>query len=1097
MTGLGGSDAGGRDGGLTGSKLTVPEGRVLDAVVQPQCSLAVQLRRVTGSVVGRPVELSTIQQELLAARLQLSALTLEGEPGIGKTRLLVAAAEMATAAEFTVVAVTADEEIRGPFLLAQSVFAAPALREAVAGTASEAALHRAVDAISGREEPGLEGLSPDRKVLRAFDLGAVALGSAAAAKPLALLIDDLQWADDDTLRMLRYVVRTDATSPIFLLLAVRPDEMATVGEVVTLIADMERMGLVRRLKLSRFGQVETAELLRQALAAPIHPESAAAIHAQSEGVPFIVEELARTYRDAGMIQQIDGVWALARNAGRLVPSAVKTLIQRRAARLPEATKAAMGEAAVLGRSFSLRDLAAVQALLGDPEQGAGSLGETLAPAVEAGLLLPHPDDSPADCTFSHEQVRELAASTLPAARRRAIHAAIVEMLAADGHPAPGSLPMLARHALAAGDLERAAGFSLEAARAALDANAPEEVLRIVEQALPAASGPDDRRALLTARDDALAMLRRSHDRLEGLAELAALAGAQGDANLELDVMLRRAAALRLSDDEADAAAALATRVRRLASDRGNRQAELAACLEQAQAMLGTTLGEAFSLSSEGVDLDGAEEALRRAVTLGEELGDDRSVAAANRELGLIVVERMRVWFYGEVEAGRHFAYFQRFLAGESIEDIIRSLPIAPQYEEATGLYQRALDLYEGLGDRRGVMSTVIAMAYVNYAPVIHLMSSGRHIEEIRRLAGRMTSLTQESERDLAELQMLYGVQVYSRAKVVPDLALARGEEAYRLARMQGERSVEFLAAGGLALSHVEMGEVEEAERWLDRAATAAAAAPTSLRARQLETWRGMARGAAGDAENMRTHLERAVKMATDRGRPAARCEALARLALEAARLGAELDDPELLEVAERSAVDAKDALAILPGHPPWGAQADAALAAVALARGDATGAAVAAGSAMQALVESQHEDAFLDILLPAGRAVLAGAPEEMQGMVRGFLQMSLSGIAQRTLDEEVRVRWMRGPIGRELAALAGAFESAPTGDGEAAAGAGLEETDRRLLRLLTEGMTNAEIGEELGVSAEDVAKRLGRLFAAIGASTRGEATTFAFRQGMR
>ena len=58
------------------------------------------------------------------------------------------------------------------------------------------------------------------------------------------------------------------------------------------------------------------------------------MHVQSEGVPFIVEEIARTHREAGTLQQIDGEWRLGRNAARLMPSAVRTLIDRRAARLP-------------------------------------------------------------------------------------------------------------------------------------------------------------------------------------------------------------------------------------------------------------------------------------------------------------------------------------------------------------------------------------------------------------------------------------------------------------------------------------------------------------------------------------------------------------------------------------------------------------------------------------------------------------------------------------------------------------------------------------------------------------------------------------------
>ena len=265
-------------------------------------------------------------------------MTLEGEPGIGKTRLLLAAGEMATAKGFTTIAVTADEELRGPFLLARSIVgSAEALRAARhAGRGLARPLPRR-DVGPGRPEP--RDPAARRRLLRTLDLGAVAFRELAADAPLAILIDDLQWADDDSLRLLRYVVRADATSPIFLVFAIRPEELAFVTEAVNLVADMDRMGLVRRMRLHRFAQPETERLLQQLLGGPVNPTSAAVMHAQAEGVPFIVEEMARAYRDGGMIQEIDGVWTLARNAERLVPSAVRTLISRRAAHLPEETKA--------------------------------------------------------------------------------------------------------------------------------------------------------------------------------------------------------------------------------------------------------------------------------------------------------------------------------------------------------------------------------------------------------------------------------------------------------------------------------------------------------------------------------------------------------------------------------------------------------------------------------------------------------------------------------------------------------------------------------------------------------------------------------------
>jgi len=126
---------------------------------------------------------------------------------------------------------------------------------------------------------------------------------------------------------------------------------------------------------------------------------------------------------------------------------------------------------------------------------------------------------------------------------------------------------------------------------------------------------------------------------------------------------------------------------------------------------------------------------------------------------------------------------------------------------------------------------------------------------------RMATDLAESERAHLDLQMLYGVHVYARAKVVLDLMVARGEEAYRTARILGDQAIEFLASAGVALAHLSFGDVPEAERWLSIAAAAAASAPAPIRARQLELWRGMARAAAGDAEGMRRHLEQAVSLA--------------------------------------------------------------------------------------------------------------------------------------------------------------------------------------------------------------------------------------------
>ena len=165
--------------------------------------------------------------------------------------------------------------------------------------------------------------------------------------------------------------------------------------------------------------------------------------------------------------------------------------------------------------------------------------------------------------------------------------------------------------------------------------------------------------------------------------------------------------------------------------------------------------------------------------------DRAALAAALRELGVISITRVREWYMERVRTGEVVAIMARVAAGETPAEILADTPIALHLDEGVAHYERAIELFDQIGDRRGVMSAIIARAYVNFAIDIHLLGAARRIEEIRRLSAQLTSLTRESERATVEAQMLFGAQVFARAKVVPDLALSRGEEAHRHARLLG------------------------------------------------------------------------------------------------------------------------------------------------------------------------------------------------------------------------------------------------------------------------------------------------------------------------
>jgi DNA-binding NarL/FixJ family response regulator len=167
---------------------------------------------------------------------------------------------------------------------------------------------------------------------------------------------------------------------------------------------------------------------------------------------------------------------------------------------------------------------------------------------------------------------------------------------------------------------------------------------------------------------------------------------------------------------------------------------------------------------------------------------------------------------------------------------------------------------------------------------------------------------------------------------------------------------------------------------------------------------------------------------------------------------------------------------------------------VALARGDQQAALELARAALDKRQAAMREDPHLEILLPAARTIMAAGEPAEQQQVKGELQLIQAQTAQRTLDEQVRARWFRGPLGGELAALAGPFEPSMPAS-KAGPEQSFDERESRLLRLLVEGRSNREIGEELGLDEAAVARTMTALYARIGTTSRAETTAFAFRTG--
>jgi class 3 adenylate cyclase/tetratricopeptide (TPR) repeat protein/DNA-binding CsgD family transcriptional regulator len=1050
------------------------------------------VRPSAAGMVGRQIERAALEQDLEAvAAGSIRVFAIEGEPGIGKTRLMESAIQAATDRGFGAIMVGGDEELRGPFFMLRTLLGSSTIEALADQAMAREVLEQARTVLWGRREANADaaGLTPAEQTLRIYDAATLALRQIAETRPIVLLFDDLQWGDEDSLKLIRYLIRTSVRSPILIMLAHRPDPAAAPSAATMLVADLDRMRLVRRMALERFNRAETAELLENLLGHPVSQECAATLHARGEGVPFFIVEFAQTFREAGMFQLVQNKMEVSAAARATVAPSVQILIERRLAQLPAATRVALTDAAVIGRRFRLSDLARVRGS-SDPDRDADAVvADELAPALEANLLAPLPDEAAYDYGFTHDEVRAVLQAQGNKQRHRAVHASLVDLMTSEDYPEE-CLATVAFHALEAGDEERGVRFSIEGARKALQAFAPEEALRSVDAARRASASPEDRARLLCLRDDALDALGLPDERLATLSEMAAFARALNDEVLELEATLRRASATRQTGDGPHAAE-IAREAIAKAEARGDEPALLRAYLELGQAQLGSELGDGYSPpAGDGVDIGGAEETYAKAWELARKLDDLPTMAAVRREQGVVVIGRVRRFIQDMVDANPDLLK-DPTLDPHTIPEIVDG------FEQFRVYANEAVEMYEKLGDQRGVMSSLIAYAYANVIEDTTHGHAGR-VEQIRRLRRNLSRMTSQSEIFQNDAYMLYSVHVYARGHGPADLELARGIETYEAARAIGMSNLEFLAAGGVALAYAGLGDVTEAETWVGTAGAAALSSANALPERQLETWRGQVRAAAGDAAGMRRHWERALTLASERGSPAGRCEVLATLAMGCARFGADLDDGSLLAAAEVWANEAIKLSHALPeSDAPWLGEAEAALGQVARARGDLDAAFEHGMASVDELHRTRQLFAFL---YPEWRLLTARAVEGFEDpRVTEFLlgvRMDFMMATFQTADDSIRAKWLASPIVAELAGRSGLGEAVRQEDSGATVEAELSERGVLILRRVMAGETNKKIAAALELDESEVAKELSAVYEALGVSSRAQMSVAALRKGI-
>lgn len=439
--------------------------------------------RVGPALRGRERELAALTGLLeRAARGAGGLLVIEGPPGSGKTRLIEEARRAAERRAVRVFRGGADPE-------GHTVLLGPLLRAFASGS----------DPLLDERQFGEFAHLPNQDFWILQEIREQ-LERATTAGPVAVLVDDVQWCDESTLRALRSLPEALAGHPVVWLLATRTAGLSRPARAT--VARLVRDG-GRSLRLGPLDGAAIRELARDTLGA--EPDDAVLeLAAQAEGKPLLLRELFEGLRDEGGVAVRSG---RARLTGPRIPQRFEESVRHRLSHLSPLARDFAEVASVLGRSCSV-DL--MVELLGVPP---GSLVEPLREVLAAELMV----ETDGRMTFRHDLVREAIVALAPAARRRWLRRRAVDLQLARGVPVTDVAVLLAE---SAGPGDDASVRLLARAVAELSGRAPAAAAELSTRALRLLADDDTDRPRMIAETVALLWRGGAHARALELAESA-------------------------------------------------------------------------------------------------------------------------------------------------------------------------------------------------------------------------------------------------------------------------------------------------------------------------------------------------------------------------------------------------------------------------------------------------------------------------------------------------------------------------------------------------------------------------------------------------